>query len=175
MSEALIPFLDRTDLRPKGVTPKQWRLAALYPRCETAYEACIRAGYKPSVATGVAKRTYDTVGVRRALATQESRQADSARGLHGIATEALTLGKKGLKDLDTRDLLAFGVNATKVAHEIGEDIEQRGEGSRWIYRLRRAALLMAALTAQRLALPPPLLEAANQRHALRQLRRAGSY
>jgi hypothetical protein len=155
MSEALAT-IEVPTVRPPGVTPKQWRLAAIYPRAENAYQALIAAGYKPSTALAKARRTSESVGVKRAteaLQVQQRDRAGEARGLAGIGKLALTDAKKDLADLEPRDRIAAGFKAYELAASLGENIEATGDGDAWKQRLRRACRLMARLTEARLRRP----------------------
>ena len=137
-------------IRPKGVTPKQWRLAALYPRCETAYQALIEAGYAHKTASKTASNILDRPGIRRAREAQGLERADSARGLMGVGTKGLASAAADLDALDPRDRLAASFKAIELAHSIGENVEQVGDGNRFHERVRRACRLMARLTYLRL-------------------------
>ena len=154
MSEALA-VIDTPTILPKGVTRRQWRLAALLPRCETAAEALRLAGYSANTINGNPGRQVGLVGVRRATEEIARRQADTARGLDSLSNRALSLGADKLHELDARELLSFGLNGKKVAAEIGENIEATGSGDAWKQRLRRACRLMARLTEARLRAASP--------------------
>ena len=163
MSEAL-QVIDVPAIRPPGVTKRQWRLAALLPRCETAAEALRLAGYAPSTINGKSGRQSALVGVRRAQAAIEASQADRARGLLGFGEQALADKDALFADMNGAARATIGLQAIKLAHEIGENIEQRGNGEAWKLRLRRACRLMARLTEARLLRPldvvlsPPIIE-----------------
>ena len=80
---------------------------------------------------------------------------DKARGINGMAAHALTLAKDRLKELEVRDLLAFGLNGTKVAAEIGESVVATGSGTDWKIRLRRAMRLAYRFGYNAGRIPPP--------------------
>ena len=124
-------------LRPPGVTPRQWRLAALYPRASSAYEALIAAGYTPVTALASASRALGSAGVQRAMRVQFDTRADSARTLDGLGSRALAKGAETLDNLETRELLAFGLQAKKTAFELGESVEERGDAAAARLRRRR--------------------------------------
>jgi Terminase small subunit len=139
--------------RPSNVTAKQWRLAQLYPRCETAYEACVKAGYQPTVARAISSKILDGHGTQKAFAVLEQRRADRARGLLAVSEAALANVSNDIQDLEPRDRLALGLQAHKLAHDVGENLELRGDADRWKQRIRRACRLMARLTELRLSPP----------------------
>ena len=149
MSEVLA-VIDVPINRPPGITAKQWRLAALLPRAESAYQAMIQAGYSPSTARSSAGRQRDLAGVKRAGEAIQRNQVDRARGLMAVGEAALASNREDLKDLEPRDRLAVGFKAIELAHQIGENVEQRGDGESWKQRIRRACRLMARLTESRL-------------------------
>ena len=127
--------------RPPGVTKRQMRLAALLPRCETAYEALIKAGYKTSTALDGARRTSESIGVKRASVSIQAHQRDSARGLAALGARALKNGGDDLDQLEPRDRLAAGFKAYELAHNLGEHTTETGDGDRHRYRMRRAIAL----------------------------------
>lgn len=91
--------LTQPPTRPKGVTPKQWRLALLYPRCETAYEAAILAGYKPSTAAARAGRMSAAIGTLRAAQAQQAAELDSAsKVFRGAGAELAKRVEAGMRD-----------------------------------------------------------------------------
>ena len=137
MSEAL-QVIEQPLSRPPGVTPRQWRLAALKDRCDSAYDACIQAGYKPSVALTKARRTSEAVGVRRAMEAQANGRADSARGLVGIGKLALESAPRDLKELEPRDRIAAGFKAYELAANLGENLEVSGDADQHRARIRKA-------------------------------------
>ena len=140
MTEALA-IIEQPRIRPKGVTPRQWRLAAIYPRAESAYQALRLAGYAHSTATQNAKSQLETVGVKLAMEVQGRQQRDSARGLVGMANKALTQGAAKMDELDTQEKLGFGLKAMELAHALGEHVTETGDGDRHRYRMRRAIAL----------------------------------
>lgn len=80
--ETSLQYVEMPLVLPKGTTKRQWRLAALRERVETAYEALIAAGYAHSTATQNAKSQLETVGVQRAKAAQDAAKRDSGRSIH---------------------------------------------------------------------------------------------
>jgi hypothetical protein len=74
-----------------------------------------------------------------------------------VGTAALSSNISDLQQLEPRDRLAVGLQAIKLAHEIGENVEQHGDGDRWKQRIRRACRLMARLTELRLSPADPTL------------------
>ena len=139
MSEALA-IVDQVE-RPKGVTKRQMRLAALLPRCETAYDALLKAGYSPKTARGLPGRIIAGIGTGLATVAIQSQQRDSARGLVGMANKALTQGAARMDELDTQEKLGFGLKAMELAHALGEHVIETGDGDRHRYRMRRAIAL----------------------------------
>jgi len=137
MSEALA--IIESIPRPPGVTKRQMRLAALLPRCETAYEALIKAGYKTSTALDGARRTSESIGVKRASVSIQTHQRDSARGLAALGARALKNGGDDLDQLEPRDRLAAGFKAYELAHNLGEHTTETGDGDRHKYRQHRTA------------------------------------
>ena len=159
--------IDVPTVLPKGVTKRQWRLAALLPSCETAAEALRLAGYSPATVRNNGYRQVALGGVKRAtLAIQES-QADKARGLLAVGKLALSTVSEDLKSLEPRDRIAAGFKAHELASTLGENLELSGSAGAWKHRLMRACRLTAHLTALRLASPPPVQAAAAERHARR--------
>lgn len=143
--------LSQPPQRPKGVTAKQWRHALLYPRCETAYQAALLAGYKPSTALARAGQLYKSVGVARAREAQERNRVDSARGLVGIGTAGLAKAAEDLGSLDPRDRLAVSIKCIEVGASLGENVETAGDADAHRRRQLRAMLLLVRLTEQRLS------------------------
>jgi len=139
MSEALA-IVDQVE-RPKGVTPRQLRLAALLPRCESAYQAMVQAGYTPLSARKNGTRTRLSEGVKTASVSIQTHQRDSARGLAALGARALKNGGDDLDQLDPRDRLAAGFKAYELAHNLGEHTTETGDGDRHRYRMRRAIAL----------------------------------
>ena len=137
MSEALA--IIESIPRPPGVTKRQMRLAALLPRCETAYEALIKAGYKTSTALDGARRTSESIGVKRASVSIQTHQRDSACGLAALGARALKNGGDDLDQLEPRDRLAAGFKAYELAHNLGEHTTETGDGDRHKYRQHRTA------------------------------------
>lgn len=150
MAETSLATIDVPAIRPPGVTKRQWRLAALLPRCETAAEALRQAGYSANSIDRNGRPLVGTVGVRRATEALAAQQADRARGLIGAGKTALAAVDADVKELEPRDRLAFGLKAYELGHQLGENIEQHGDGDAWKRRLRRACLMMERLTEARL-------------------------
>jgi len=136
------------------------RLAALLPRCETAYEALIKAGYKTSTALDGARRTSESIGVKRASVSIQTHQRDSARGLAALGARALKNGGDDLDQLEPRDRLAAGFKAYELAHNLGEHVAETGDGDRHKYRQHRTARIayymgiLAGRSPQHLVLSP---------------------
>jgi hypothetical protein len=145
-----LAVLDAHIQRPHGVTPKQWRLAAIYPRAESAYQALIAAGYSPKNADRNAKRELGRVGLERATVALAKVRADKAKGILGIGNAALESAASLFDQMEPAHRIRLGLDAVKLAHEIGENLEMSGNADRWSQRIRRACRLMARLTEQRL-------------------------
>ena len=139
MSEALA-IVDQVE-RPKGVTKRQMRLAALLPRCETAAEALRLAGYSEATIRNNGYRQVALGGVKRASVSIKTHQRDSARGLAALGARALKNGGDDLDQLEPRDRLAAGFKAYELAHNLGEHTTETGDGDRHRYRMRRAIAL----------------------------------
>ena len=140
MNEALA-IIDVPTIRPPGVTKRQWRLAALLPRCETAAEALRRAGYAPQTIDKCSRPILGTLGVKRATAAIEASLSDSARGFAGASRLALKTAKEDIAALEPRDRIAAAVKFAEVANTLGEHVQDRGDGDRHRYRMRRAIAL----------------------------------
>ena len=159
MSEALT-VIDVPTIRPPGVTKRQWRLAALLPRCETAAEALRLAGYAPKTIDRMSRSTLGTVGVKRATAAIEASLSDSARGFAGASRLALKTTKEDIAALEPRDRIAAAVKFAEVANTLGEHIQDRGDGDRHKYRQHRTARIayymgiLAGRSPQHLVLSP---------------------
>ena len=159
MTEAFAT-IEQPRIRPKGVTPRQWRLAAIYPRAESAYQALRLAGYAHSTATQNAKSQLETVGVKLAMEVQGRQQRDSARGLAALGARALKNGGDDLDQLEPRDRLAAGFKAYELAHNLGEHVAETGDGDRHKYRQHRTARIayymgiLAGRSPQHLVLSP---------------------
>ena len=129
LSYAELPDVQQPPSRPKGVTARQWRLAALYPRCKTSVEALIQAGYARATANGVAKRTFDSAGVQRAIVAQQQAKLDSARNINGITAAKL---RQRIQDDSASDQLILG--AYKITGEAivagVDDVETVSEADR---------------------------------------------
>jgi hypothetical protein len=151
-----LEVIETPAILPKGVTKRQWRLAALLPRCETAAEAMRQAGYGPQTIDKNSRHQLGTVGTRRAIEVQANVQRDRARGYFGVSERALRNAGADLDRLDPRDRLAVGAKYAELALQAGESVESTGDGDSWKQRVRRACRLMARLTEARLrAIPPP--------------------
>ena len=159
MNEALT-VIDVPAIRPPGVTKRQWRLAALLPRCETAAEALRLAGYSESTIRNNGYRQVALGGVKRASVSIQAQQLDSARGLVGMANKALTQGAARMDELDAQEKLGFGLKAMELAHQLGEHVQDRGDGDRHKYRQHRTARIayylgiLAGRAPQHLVLSP---------------------
>ncbi len=140
MSEALA-VIDVPAVLPKGVTRRQWRLALLLPRAESAAQALRQAGYSASTINGKPGRQTGLVGVKRATEAIAALQADRARGLLAAGNAALSTVTEDLKQLDPRDRLAAGIKFIETAHAIGENVTQEGNADAWRSRQRRAMRL----------------------------------
>ena len=154
MSEQLA-VIDVPAIRPPGVTPRQWRLAALLPRCESAAEAMRQAGYALVTVDRNGRRAVGSAGVQRAKDAQDAALRDKARGINSLAAKAFGLAEDRLKELEVRDLLSFGLNGVKVASEIGESVVATGSGTDWKIRLRRAMRLAYRFGYNKGRIPPP--------------------
>jgi hypothetical protein len=163
MSEALT-VIDVPSVLPKGVTRRQWRLAALLPRCESAAEAMRQAGFATATINGNSGRQIALAGVRRATEELQRRQADRARGLASIGKQALATVTKDLQELEPRERIAAGFKAWELASALGENVQETGSASAWQIRLRRAMQLAYRFGAARqrqtqdvVVSPPPRL------------------
>jgi len=141
MSEALA-IVDVPAILPAGVTRRQFRLAALLPRCETAYEALVKAGYSPKTARSDPRDIRERTGVVRATAAIEARQRDRASGIKAKTFDEI---EARIDSKEASDVLLLG--ALKTTHEIEQSLgDQSGEPElprawwdRWKKRnLRRA-------------------------------------
>ena len=139
MSEALA-IVDQLQ-RPKGVTKRQMRLAALLPRCETAAEALRLAGYSEATIRNNGYRQVSLGGVKRARTAIDTSLSDSARGFAGASRLALKTAKEDIAALEPRDRIAAAVKFAEVANTLGEHVQDRGDGDRHRYRMRRAIAL----------------------------------
>ncbi len=172
MGSQALQVIDVPAELPKGVTKRQWRLAALLPRCETAAEAMRLAGYGPQTIDKQSRHQSGTVGVRRAREAQQQQLADKARGLIGVGTSGLVDAKADLMALDPRDRLAASLKFIEVGHSIGENVEATGDASAWKHRQRRAIRLalhlgfVAGRRTQDVVLSPDItsVAVANQRN-----------
>lgn len=157
MGETALAVIETPAVLPKGVTRRQWRLAALLPRCETAAEAMRQAGYAFNTIDRNSRPILGTRGTRRAIEVQALSLSDRARGLVGASNRALAGVEDDVKALEPRDRLAFGLKAVELAHQLGENVEQSGSGDDWKHRVRRACRLMAKLTEARLRRLPDVV------------------
>lgn len=153
--------------RPPGIAPRQWRLAALYPRCQTAWEACERAGFSPVTARAMSRRALMSVGVERATRAIAEAQRDSAREVKRKA------GARVNRELDTETAdptfaLSAWATASKIAAEYPDeqelvDANARSQSRAWVLKLCRIAARVAvyrALRTQHLVLSPAIDDAA---------------
>jgi hypothetical protein len=132
--------------RPKGVTAKQWRLAAIYPRAESAYQALVAAGYTPVTALASSAVILGSSGIARAKQAQEEAQRDTA---HEIARKAGRIVADRLDTMQDQGLIA----AWKVAHDIKAasppEVTTARLPSSWYRAQVRRALLRAYRLGQR--------------------------
>ncbi len=130
---------------PKGCTPRQVALAERMlrfdPTRETLAEAALDAGYAPETARNQTARLTEAVGFRRASEAVAKRQMDRARGLIGTGTAALSDAPELFKQMDPPYRIKLGMEMIKLGHELGENIEQRGEGTDWRRYARRLVVL----------------------------------
>ena len=146
LSYAELPDVQQPPSRPKGVTARQWRLAALYPRCKTSVEALIKAGYARATANGVAKRTFDSAGVQLAIKAQTQAKLDRAREIKAFsASRVLAEVKKD--DGDPNYALSAWATASKVAAEYPDEDEGIGESDREAVRAYVCRAIQAVLDA----------------------------
>lgn len=124
-----LPDVEQPTKRPVGVTSRQWRLAALYPRCKTATEALLKAGYAKTTARALQSKILDGIGVQRAKAAQESKKLDSARSINGITAAKL---RSRIENDSASDQLILG--AYKVTTDAivagADDVESVSESDR---------------------------------------------
>lgn len=144
MSEVINAVVVRGSLPiPVGSTPRQVRLAELAlqfdPEVQTLSGICEQAGYAKSTAVAMARRTLNAVGVNRASTAIQATRADKARDLTTVGIGLISSADKN--EISDRDKIALGAALVKTGHEIGETVEQRGEGSGWKQRISRAVLL----------------------------------
>ena len=149
MSEAAqLPDFPVPGHRPPGITARQWRLAAIYPRCKTAYEACVLAGYKPSGVNGNAHTYIVSKGTQLARAYQDATKLDSARSINGIVAGKL---RSRIEDDSASDQLILG--AYKVTTDAlvagADDVESIGEHERIEAREYIKSIINALLVATR--------------------------
>jgi hypothetical protein len=133
MSEALTIDLvpDRLDV-PKGCSPRQVRLAMgilnRSPDDTSTWTDLLKdAGYADSTIRSDALAIREAPGVRRALDVLQRKRADSARGLVGFGMGLVA--SANVDDLAARDKVFLGLDAVKKGMEMGESVEQTGDGS----------------------------------------------
>lgn len=148
MSEALAVIdVPMPPIRPKGVTPRQWRLAAIYPRAESAYAALIAAGYAHKTATQNAKSQLETVGVQRAMAVQSAAKRDSAAAIKSKSA-ARVLAEVERDGVDPMFALSAWTSASKVKAEYpdeenGIEAGERQAAAIYLRNVVRAVLVAA--------------------------------
>ena len=111
--------------RPTGVTPRQWRLAAIYPKAASAYAAMVEAGYADSTALKNAKSQLETVGVAKAFAAQEEarqRKRDSASEIKRKA------GAKVSTALDSETDPNYALSAWATASKVKAEYPDESNG-----------------------------------------------
>ena len=111
--------------RPTGVTPRQWRLAAIYPKAASAYAAMVEAGYADSTALKNAKSQLETVGVAKAFAAQEEarqRRRDSASEIKRKA------GAKVSTALDSETDPNYALSAWATASKVKAEYPDESSG-----------------------------------------------
>lgn len=160
MSEALVLYEQQASSLPipRGSSVRQIRLAGLIlsrsPDDNHTWTDILRdAGYAETSIRSSAATIREASGVVRAMDALQQRQADRARGVLGLGEAALADHDALFEGMRGVERATFGLQAIKLAHEIGENIEQRGNGEAWKLRLRRACRLMARLTENRLRRP----------------------
>ena len=119
------------------------RLAALLPRCESAWEALEKAGYSLKTARSSALRTRESAGVRRAtevLERREEAKRDKARAVYARAGDLVSDRLDSARDEIV--LAAWKTSADILASGVGTDDTQREWNTPSWYRaqLRRAFL-----------------------------------
>ena len=123
MSEAAL--IEQPSNRPLGVTARQWRLAAIYPRAATARAALLEAGYALSTAEATASKILDSAGYRRASQVQAAARLDSAGEIRQ-KSGAKVLREVSRDDTDPQFALAAWATAAKVQSEYPQ--EEAGVG-----------------------------------------------
>jgi len=108
------------------------------PEVDTLSGICEQAGYAKSTAVAMARRTLSAVGVERATLAIQATRADKARDL--TSTGVGLINAADHTQISDRDKLHLGAMLVKTGSEIGETVEQRGEGSGWKQRISRAVL-----------------------------------
>jgi len=139
------------NLRPPGVSARQWRLALLKPRVEVAYKACLQAGYSPLNADRNARAILGSLGVARAEEAIEKLQRDSARSIKRAVVPKVSAHVKDGMALS--DALAVWATASKIEAEYPDDDQSAvGDGDlealrAYIRRVVRAAIAGVFATA----------------------------
>lgn len=118
-------MIEQPPKRPPGVTAKQWRLAAIYPRAETAYQALVEAGYSVKTAQKNACHQLGTVGVQRAFAVQAEARRDRASEIDDLAAAELVkrLQPSAVASLHAADVAQIWGGARKVRVELPLDTD----------------------------------------------------
>jgi hypothetical protein len=147
MASNALAVIDVPSIRPPGVTKRQWRLAALLPRCETAAEALRLAGYAELTIDRMARPTLGTLGVRRASQAIAAAKSDSAREIKRKAG-AFVSQALDAKEADPTYALNAWATASKIATDYPDEEQGVGPGERsdardYIHNLIRFALAAA--------------------------------
>lgn len=151
---------------PPGVTKRQWRLAAIYPRAESAYQALIQAGYKPVTALASAKRSLGSVGVQRAAEAIEARETgkrDKARAHYERAGDILGDRLDSMRDevvlatwKTSADILASGIGDTQTQREFNTPQWYRAQTRRALERAWKLGFVAGSRPQQVVLSPPPV-------------------
>lgn len=144
-------------------TLRQERYAELEadPTIKTRTEAALRAGYSLGTADKSLAKIQGSEGLRRAREARIQRELDKGRELKALSEACLKTSAEDVKTLDIRDRLALGLQAAKIAHEIGEppiDVQMDYQYFlRWKRRFFALAVLVGRLAerAQRASDVPP--------------------
>jgi hypothetical protein len=112
-------------IRPKGVTPRQWRLAVLLPRAQSSYQACVDAGYLPTGAAGNAHTYIVSKGTQSALVAIESQLAAKRDSAAAIKRKA---GARVSRELDGEPDPNYALNAWATASKIHAEYPDEQHG-----------------------------------------------
>ena len=145
MSEALVLIPPPIPL-PPGVTRRQWKLAQLYPKAETAYEALVQAGYAPVTAIKAPGRVAGAIGVQRATAALVERQRDSASSIKkAVVPKVAAHVKDGMA---LQDALAVWATSSKIEAEYPDSgAETVGDAELEAIKLIRRRMVQFAFAA----------------------------